>query len=384
MRLDFLAQSIMPYGRSSFFRAFAFKAPLMEKPFYSDPGLDLDYLVSLGCRQPPDAVSLQHLSLLRLISAHNHIDRIVWSSFYGQRELPNLNELLSFHAELLQWRATSHETFEFYEDFAVPFTSPTLDELPIPPEPMHLPKSSIAVTIAYYNCYKACTLSMLALPEQGQSSRDAHELEAFTLTYQNLRLAAGMLAESETSQVIGAAPLTKTANCAIQLDPNITIPLFLGARRCFKQQWYEWTIFALRHLGRSGLCDGRALANCLQILNDRIPRPVTDTALSPLGRLNERTVPLLMPTSTDDGMREAFYLRQNRGDGLLVVVAKATWRQREQGLPTELSVERIGWEGEGNPGSMPRKSGTEVRDPLHEWKQSLEEGWHTFINQPQS
>ena len=350
----------------------------MERPFYSNSGLDLD---AIGSSQEPDPISLQHLSLLRLISAHNDMDKIVWCSFYGRKELPAVDQLLSFHAELLQWRANAQETFSAYEDLSVPFTPGAFVDLPIPPEPVFLRRPSTAISIAYFNCYMACTLSMLALSETDNEYRDARELEAFALTYQNLQLAAGFLAQDNLSHIKGAAPPNRIVNRSTQLDPSITIALFLGARRCFKAQWYDWTIFALRHLGRSGLCDGRALANCLQILDDSVHHPISDNTLSSLGRLDERTVPILMPLSSENGVREAFYLRQSKG--LFIVVAKATWQQREQGLPQSLVIEQFHHEGKADQGLHLTELTADSQDPLKEWKQSLEEGWHTFVNQPQ-
>ena len=393
IRMDFLAQSVVPYARSSFFRTFAFQSPLMERPFYSCTAFDWEVLHD-GLTLDP--VSIQRLILLRLIAAHNDMDKIVWSSFYGNLEQPRRDRLLSFRAELLLWRQGATETFACYEDIAplpaefdpnTPVSVASLRVLPIPPAMLRLPSVETAVTIAYYNCYLACTLSMLASTESASDMRDARELEAFALTYNNLRLAAGVLDTLPEPSPDLPFPSSPSASWCTNLDPNITIPLFLGARRCFACPWLDWTISTLRKLGRTGLCNGHALANCLTILQQvdkqntySISDPLLDTQLSYLGRLSDRTIPLLMPASLEDSMYEGFYLRH--GGAFSGVLARAIWRQ---GLNVVAEDYKIYWfDGKETTHSPAEASGQQcilarTNDPLKGWKQSLEAGWHTFV-----
>ena len=383
IRLDFLAQSVVPYARSSFYRTFTFKSPMMELPFYSHAAIDVE---PLDNSNSPDSIPVQHLRLLRLIAAHNDMDKIVWSSFYGEDEQPKRNQLLSFRAELLLWRQCSHETFANYEqslscDFSSLSSRAMLHELPIPPQPLELLSHSAAVAVAYYNCYLACTLSMLAATETDPVVRDARESEAFACTYDNLRLAAGALLPMSPSH----KPASPVPSWCSHLDPSLTIPLFLGARRTFAPTWRHWTIETLRTLGRTGLCDGHALANCLAVLpqidahNFRsIPRPPRDTTFSPSGRLNGRTIPILMPPYNDSTV-EAFYLRHNRE--FSGVIAKAKWRQADEGVAEGLRIEFFDGQGrledDAEAGARPAE---ETRDVLENWRTCVEDGWHTFIH----
>ncbi|KAG8533072.1 uncharacterized protein KY384_001855 [Bacidia gigantensis] len=380
MRLDFVAQNIVPYARSSFFRTFSFRPALMETPFYSNTNLEIE---GLGTILGPDLMMNQRLSLWRLIAAHNHMDKIVWSSFYGANEQPGRDQLLSFRDELLLWRQGATETFVGYTDTiplpiddanSVFVTTAILDSLPIPPEPLILPTPVVAITIAYYNLYRACTLAMLAANETVASVRDALEFETFILTYDNLRLTAGLL-EAPCSHWNTLDPVSKGgATFCTKLDPSISIPLFLGGRRSFNALWLEYSIATLHSIGRAGLCDGQALANCLKIMRSLdaqspVPGfdgPMQNVPLSPLGFLSERTIPLLMPNLVDDEMAEAYYLRHGRN--FSGVVAKARWQKVEEGTPDGLRVEKYDERG-GNEG-----------DVLREWKRSLEAGWHTYVH----
>ena len=390
MRLDFLAQSVVPYARSSFFRAFPFQAPYLERPFYSSSVFNIE---DLGNGPSPDPVSMQRIGLVRLIAAHNDMDKIVWSSFYDSDQQPRRDHLLSFRAELLLWRQGAAETFADYYDVVPPpiddlanMSAPfqVLSDLPIPALPLHLSTDGAAVTIAYYNCYVACTLAMLSTTEVNTVAKDSCEYEAFSLTYNNLRLAAALLAPTQPDIFIhsGQTPWSCTS-----LDPGISIPLFLGARRCFDVSWRQYTIDVLHTLGRVGLCDGHALANCLMAVSlvDASyaacdPDLTLDTQLSPLGRLNERTIPLLMPTLFDEGTIEAFYLRH--GMGFSGAVAKTTWRQGPDGACFDLEME---WFNKQQREEADRDTAaeqdvdTEPVDPLDDWKKSLEVGWHTFV-----
>ena len=393
IRMDFLAQSVIPYARSSFFRTFAFQSPLMERPFYSSTAFNWEVLHD-GLTLDP--VSIQRLILLRLIAAHNDMDKIVWSSFYGNMEQPRRDRLLSFRAELLLWRQGAVDTFACYEDIA-PFSAGVISDIPasaalirdlsIPPIVMQLPTLETAVTIAYYNCYLACTLSMLASTESTPELRDVRELEAFALTYNNLRLATSVINRMPPSNPSLPFLSSPSANWCTNLDPNISIPLFLGARRCFAYPWLDWTISTLRALGRTGLCNGLALANCLTILvqvdehnNDYISNPLFDTEISPLGRLCDRTIPLLMPTFSEDDKYEAFYLRH--GGVFSGVLARVTWRQGSNGLAEDCKIDWF--DGKEAKHGIEKVNDqqhvlTQFSNPLREWKQSLEAGWHTFV-----
>ena len=392
MRLDFLGQMTIPSAQSSYFKAFAFQSPFFEKPFYSDSIFNaaetLDGIIH------PDAINTQRLTLLRLIAAHNEMDRVVWSHFYAE-EKPKRNALLSFTADLRLWRQNAKETFAGYDDcvpppsahsYRVSDMTATLNQLPMPPEALHVAGKGANITIIYYNCYFACAEIMLSTTEAHSADCTNREFEAMALVYNNLRLAQGFIESrprlwSDWPSTPGIGP----GFCA-NLDPSLTIPIFLGARRCFNKAWRDWTADVLRSLGNAGINEGHPLANCLTVLGQveeqvkkTMPIPTSRSQLSPMGHPSQRTIPILMPKKEDDDKLEAFYLRHTSISG---AIAKARWRQRTDGGLEDLQFKWYDQERRRKE-SMEPDAGyfgqPDEEDPLKEWKHSLEGGWHEFF-----
>ncbi|KAL7803932.1 hypothetical protein V8C43DRAFT_266401, partial [Trichoderma afarasin] len=311
-KLDFLAQSIVPY---------------------SQPSIQKDSFDACNYMGVPDSfsegsihrsVSSERVELVQIISRFNHLDNIIWGPWSSKSSRPSSEALSRFQMDLLYWRANSPLTFDgCSESLAIlPDCDEPLDELPIPPEPLFFQSSYAALSTALYNNYMACSFSMLS----NGHDHDRNALCAFHYVYQNLRIAEGLT----------AATLQDSEN----IDINISLLLYLSFRRCYSRVWQTWTIQKLRQCGQQGLLDGSAFANTLENIYHLQLRAELQSnyALKPTynttGLLHSRILPLLQPKDESDRW-VAYYLRPTTSldheDVTLCVIARAAWRQDKRG-----------------------------------------------------
>ncbi|KAL6690539.1 hypothetical protein J3F84DRAFT_388870 [Trichoderma pleuroticola] len=311
-KLDFLAQSIVPY---------------------SQPSIQKDSLDACNYRSIPHSfykgsghrsISSERVELFQIISRFNHLDNIIWGPWSSKSSRPTPEALSRFQMDLLYWRANSPLTFEScLESLAIlPDCGEPLDELPIPPEPLFFQSSNAAISAALYNNYMACSFSMLS----NGHDLDRNALCAFHYVYQNLRIAEGLAAI--------------TLQASENIDINMALLLYLGFRRCYSREWQTWTIQKLRQCGQQGLLDGSAFANTLEntyhlqlraeLQSNYALKPTYNTT----GLLHSRILPLLQPKDESDRW-EAYYLRPtvslDQEDITLCIIARASWRQDKQG-----------------------------------------------------
>lgn len=369
LRLDFLAQKLVPYACSSLLRSS--DLAFMHAPFWNRPTTEFPGILQ------PDPLQTEGHSLVRLVGGHNKINRVVWGSWYPKADRPSREELLGFYNEMLLWKSTSPATFASYlelEDFQ-PSSMAELHELPIPPEPFPSSSTDAALNIVMYNAYLGCSLAMVATTDEDATAR---EIEIFRLAYQNMRICVGLIQGSYK-------PVEA-------LNMGISIYLYHGARRCFSPAWQQWTISALRsdRLRREGLSNGHAFANTLDIMNQvqfsrqsDMPSPSSnDPYKSPLGSIRDRLVPMLMPRG-DDGRFTAFYLRygtsaEDSDERTVRVLARASWEQDGIGSMMSLKLD----EYDLNDSRALFLPNTANSTPFFSsLRQSVEQGWHGFLSQ---
>lgn len=320
-RLDFLAQSIVPYSQPS---------------FQEDSRCAFNYTdttpssFSTGAGQR--SISGERVELVQIISKFNHLDNIIWGPWSGTSSRPSREVLSSFQMELLHWRANSSLTFETCSESLamLPDCCEPLEELPIPPEPLFFQCSLAALSVALFNNYMACSFSMLS---DGPNA-DRNAQCAFHFVYQNLRIAEGLT----------VAALEENEN----IDISISLLLYLGFRRCYSGAWQKWTIQKLRQCGRQGLLDGSAFANTLenmyhlQLRAELHSNSVLKPSYDSTGLLRARILPLLQPRDDDDKL-VAYYLKPVAAAGyedmLLHVIARATWKQDKLGSMVSVSFD---------------------------------------------
>jgi hypothetical protein len=312
-RLDFLAQSIVPYS-----------LPSLREDSPNTGNYDTtprSFVREVGRR----SISSERVELVQIISNFNYLENIIWGPWSSTTLRPSPETLSRFQMELLHWRAKSQLTFESCsESLAVlPDRNEPLNELPIPPDPLLFQSTLAATTVALYNNYMACSFSMLS----NGPNVDRNAICAFHFVYQNLRIAQGL----------NVAALNENEN----VDINISLLLYLGFRRCYSGLWQKWTIQKLRQCGRQGLLDGSAFANTLEniyhvqlraeLQSDSTLMPSDDSA----GLLHTRILPLLQPRDDSDKL-VAYYLKPTvatpgQEDVVLRRIARATWKQDKFG-----------------------------------------------------
>ena len=362
LRLDFLAQKLVPYSSSSLLQSP--ELAFMHAPFWNRVTTEYPGLVQ------PDPVTTEGHNLVRLVGGHNTISRVVWGSWYPKTERPHREALMGFYDEMLLWKTNSPATFAGYPDLNIDRPTGMKDfyGLPIPPEPLTISSNEAALNIVMYNGYLGCALAMIAATDEDPTAR---EIEIFRLAYQTMRICVGLINGSYK-------PVEA-------LNMGVSIFLYHGVRRCFSKEWQDWSLAALRALPHEGLSSGLAFANTLDIMKQvqqaqmdegRSPR-FTDQHLSPLGCLCERLVPMLMPRS-DDGSFTAFYLRygasmDDSDERTVRILAKATWKQDGKGAVRSLKLENY---------DLTKSNTLDSTTMFAPWRQSVEHGWHGFLSQP--
>lgn len=392
LRLDHLAQTIVPYANSSFLRCS--DQAFMESPFWNrlDP-------VFIGSSRL-DRVAAERYRLIQLVGAHNKLTRIVWSCWAPANEWPVREELMGFRSEMMLWKATSPATFAnptvsddvgnmnafntvpllAYDDFDVLGSVAESEFMQTAPfsdfPPYFFASNEAALNAAMYNDYLGCAYTMISITDDDPI---ASELEAFNLVYENLRIAAGLIERHKNWENSGSPYKPCDA-----VSMGIITFLSHGAWRCFSSRWQKWTINALRQIGREGLSNGHTVANMVEIL--RILEANThygnadadDMYLGPIGK---RLMPLLMPRGQDDQYL-AFYLKHglaqfNGDDSSIQIVAKASWRQESDGTMHSLKLEEYDPAVFGNDRQHERPRALELFDS---WRQEVAKGWHGYLS----
>lgn len=272
------------------------------------------------------------------------------------------------------WKANSPATFARCDglDIIEAFDSMDLSQRPIPPPACQLLSNEMALSIVMYNAYMGCALAMITTTDEDPTSR---ELEAFNLVYQSLCLAAGLIDRQTSSSPYKPCDA---------LSAGISIYLYHGVRRSFSLVWQQWTIGALRAVGREGLSNGFTNANAVEVMCQLEAKMQRSHQVlpgqSPLGHIRDRLIPLLLPRSDDDrGL--AFYLRYGNleidGDEKAIqAVAKATWKQDSNGVMGSVTLEVYEESIEGYPHPPIRPNATQM---FISWRQEVEKGWHGYL-----
>lgn len=378
LSLDFLAQKLVPYARSSFLRVS--DRAFNESPFWNRPSLEFSGSQS-------DSVATERYRLIQLIGGHNKLSRVVWGNWCPTNERPNRDELMGFYAELLLWKANSPATFArccaLASIEALDFSA--LDLLPIPPPEFHFLSDEAALTIGMYNGYLGCTLAMISTTDEDPTVR---QLECYKLVYQNFCIAAGLL-ESQGQSGSSYKPCDA-------VGAGISVFLYHGARRCYSRAWQQWTVNTLRSIRSEGLSSGLTFANALEIMfeledsihhNAATQRHKSDYTHGQdafLGFSRDRLMPLLIPRGEYDS-NIAYYLRygtmgHERDERVIQVVAKATWRQDYDGSKNSLNLDVYdpiftGYEY----ACQPEAERPQILDLLSSWRQQTEQGWHGYL-----
>lgn len=371
LRLDFLAPKLVPYACSSFSRCL--DLAIMEKPFWNRPSPEYSR------SSQPDRIAAESYLLIQLVSGHNKLSRIVWGSWCPTSERPSRDELMGFYSEMRLWKANSPATFARCDglDDIEAFDSMALDLRPIPPPACQLLSSEMALNIMMYNAYLGCALAMISTTDENPAAR---EWEAFNLVYQSLCITAGLIVSHNKQSGSPYKPCDA-------ISTGISIYLYHGLRRSFLSAWQEWTIAALRSIGREGLSNGFTGANTLEIMCQleakmqyhREMQPAS-TGYSPVGHIRDRLIPLLLPRGDDDQLL-AFYLRYGNAevDGderAIQVVAKATWKQDAVGTMRSLKLDVYDSAIDGYPHLRDRPQAVKI---FYSWRREVEKGWHGYL-----
>ena len=366
LRLDHLAQKMVPFAQSSFLRGS--DRALMQSPFWNRPALEFSGAT------PLDPIHTEGNNLIRLVGGHNKIGRVVWGLWYPTSERPSRDELMSFYSEMLLWKSASPATFATCPDLddLQPSNIADFHALPIPPLPLHFTSNEAALNVVMFNGYMGCALAMISSTDEDPA---AQEMEIFRLVYQNLRICAGLLNLGQGQTLSSYKPCET-------LGIGISTFLYHGARRCFSMEWQKWTTSALRAVHREGLSNGPALANTLDIMSQvqstwqcNFLAEGSGQKISPLGSMKDRLVPMLIPQD-DDGLLTAFYLRYGTAgeevdESVVRVIAKATWKQEKSGAMDNLRLYTFS----PNAANTPRSPHL-----LASWRTLVEPGWHGFLS----
>lgn len=371
LRLDFSAQKLVPYARSSLWH-FSGRA-MMESPFWNRTSPKFSEIGET------DSLASERYCLMQLICGHDRLSRVVWGCWLPAGERPTRDELLAFYSEMKLWKSNSPATLASFEVIQSTASDnlnlSTMDSLPMPPPPYYFSSKEAALNVAMYNAYMGCTLAMIALTERDPQAR---ELEAFNLVYENLRIAAGLLERRGDGSYKPCDSIS--LGCSTYL--------YHSARRCYSRAWQNWTIDALRSIGREGLSNGHTLANTLQILcqlEDRMRRsnliqPQSIRESSSLGTIRDRLIPLLVPHGEEDKVL-AFFLRYgnsqvDRDEQAMQVVAKATWKETPDGKLHSMKL--VAYESSIAEGHDISER-PEALELFHSWRDEVERGWHGYL-----
>ncbi|KAE9373812.1 hypothetical protein N431DRAFT_504371 [Stipitochalara longipes BDJ] len=369
LRLDFLAQKLVPYSSSSFLRCP--NQAMMTSPFWNRISPEFSGMTQL------DRVATERYRLIQLICGHNKLSRVVWGSWCPANQRPSREECLGFYSEIQLWKANSPATFASCDalDILEASTSMPVESRPIPPPVCEFPSNETALNIAMYNAYLGCAVAMISATEEDPSSWDS---EAFNLSYQTLSIAAGLIERKKYHE----KSITPYKPCdAVSI--GISIFIFQGACRCFSLAWRNWTVDALRAIGREGLSNGFTWANTIAIMGrletgnaDQLPNATVQSAL---GSLRYRVIPLLMPRG-DDEYHVAFYFRERPEieavDDAVHVSAKAMWKENLEGSIDSLKLEVYDSVFSGFPILQEKP---EALDLFSSWRQAVAHGWHGYL-----
>ncbi|KAH7311120.1 hypothetical protein BKA65DRAFT_163948 [Rhexocercosporidium sp. MPI-PUGE-AT-0058] len=370
LRLDFLAQKVVPYASSSFLR-FSDRA-IMERPFWNRP------VIKYSKAPLSDQIASEGFRQIQIICAHNTYSRVVWGCWSPVSERPSRAELLGFYSEMELWKANSPGTFESCQGLDVIQDLDPLDVAihPIPPPVCRFTCTDAALNLATANCYLGCAVAMISTTDPDSRPR---ELEAFNLVYQTLSIAAGLIGRDNENSPKPYKPCDS-------VNMGISTLLYHGARRCYSVAWQRWIIDTLREIGHEGLSNGYAMANTLDMmcqLQERMHRhhPERQGLNAYLGPLKSRLIPLLMPVS-EDGDILAFYLRYghtelDNDEDAVQVVAKASWKQDAQGVMQGVQVgvyDSIISDEE----NLPLRP--HAFDLFDSWRQAVQGGWHGYLS----
>lgn len=371
LRLDFLAQKLVPYSSSSFLRHS--DHALLERPFWNRPSLQYSGIC------PANQIAAEGYRQIQLICGHNNFSRVVWGCWCPAGERPSRDELLAFRSEMQLWATNSPATYQSCEDLDMlqsldPNATATYQ---MSPPPVRFLSNDAAMNVATANCYLGCTVAMLSTTEPDPAEREA---EAYKLVYQTMCIAAGLL----DNRYQGAKPY-KPCDA---VNMGISTLLFLSARRCYSLSWQQWIIAALRAIGREGLSNGLAFANVVEIMCQIQARmhahdpewPADSDASTYLGPVSRRVIPLLMPLP-DDGECLAFYLRYGNtelddDERAIQVVAKASWRQDDVGAMQNMQLEVYDTAISDELILPVRPKAEEL---FQSWRGAVEKGWHGYL-----
>lgn len=372
IRLDFLAQKLVPFARSSFLRCS--DLAIMETPFWNRREL------TFPGDNVTDMIAAERYRLMQLVGSHNKLSRVVWGCWCPVDERPTRAELMGYYEEMKLWRSNSPATFacclwDVDIDIAAAGYD-AMEALPIPPPPLHFTSPEAAINVAMYNAYLGCALAMISSTDEDPIERELH---AFNLVYETMCITRG-LTERHGGQYTGSYKPCDT------LGMGISLFLYYGARRSYSSLWQNWTIEALRAIGREGLSNGATLANSLEIMF-RLENSIRGSILgegqyyqrgAPLGAIRDRLVPLVMPLG-DAGQPLSYFLRYGGalpdGDERMVqVVAKGTWEQDDSGAMTSLELDI--YDESAGVGSLPLLYKPDAIGLFATWRGSVESGWH--------
>ncbi|KAH8657198.1 hypothetical protein BGZ60DRAFT_142089 [Tricladium varicosporioides] len=373
LRLDFLAQKLVPFACSSFVRLS--DLAFLESPFWNRAAPKFS-----GCSQA-DLISAERYRLIQLVCAHNKLSRVVWGCWCPTNERPSRNELMGFYSEMVLWRSTSPGTFASCEwlDHSGAMDMAAIESCPIPPPPMLFSSDEAALNVALYNAYMGCAVAMINTTDPDPAAR---ELEAFNLVYSNLCIAAGLLEKTCEEREGRYKPCDA-------ISMGISISIFHGARRCFSLAWQKWTVSALRLIGREGLVNGFTLANTAEImyqlearLFNKDPVQLIQDENNYLGPISTRLMPVFMPPGDRDEFL-CFYLRYGNEEELdgderaVQFVARATWKEDFAGTIHSLDLEMYDPLLLENPGPVGKPPALEL---FASWRQAVESGWHGLLS----
>jgi hypothetical protein len=370
LRLDFLAQKLVPYAGSSFSRCpdLAF----MERPFWNSQSNE-DALITLS-----NSIMMERHRLMQLVCGQG--SQVVWGSWHPISERPSRGDLLGFYSAMMMWKATSPATFGSCPGLEH-IQASSFEELhafPIPPRHIQLTSIEAAVNIILFNACLGCALSMITTTDLDPTAR---EVEAFNLAYRNICISASLIYKDSERRPSNYNPCDT-------IDLGISIFLYHGARRCFSMEWLQWTMEALRSIGREGLCNAYAAANTIEIMRviDTAEKPhqlsfqCSNTQAAPLGWLHDRIIPLLMPRR-EDSRYLAYYLRygateSDNSERTIRIVGQATWTQNESGTIKSVGVETY-HSTDARAFSLSGESGT--NKIFSSWREMVKDGWHGFL-----
>ncbi|KAL3467061.1 hypothetical protein BJX64DRAFT_283789 [Aspergillus heterothallicus] len=196
-----------------------------------------------------------HQLLLDIAAADSEIQDVIWNPLGPYFNPPSKQRISVFLDRLGKWKSLNSTSLSSFDQYLQPptyLTYQSIDDYPLPPQPLSSISEDTRLSLALYTFYNARLSWTLSLIDP-----DDHSLEqkSYFFLYQHLRLAA-ILTQMQRPQHLLCESLK------ISYAPM----LYLAGHSCPNENWSHWIIRTLKQTAPHGLFNSIAFATNLEIL----------------------------------------------------------------------------------------------------------------------